>query len=145
MLQLNKKVEYGLIAILHLDSMQSSGLATAKEVAEQYRIPPELLGKVLQKLAKQQIVESVHGAKGGYRLTKPLEQLTLGHVIEALEGPVQLTRCQDEPASCDQFCACNIREPVMRIQIQLTRFINHIQLSSFRHSAHVSGSPIEIV
>lgn len=145
MLQLSKTLEYGLIALLHLDSMPSGALATAKEVADRYRIPSELLGKVLQRLAKDRIIESVQGAKGGYRLTRRLEDLTLGHAIEAIEGPVQLTRCQDEPASCDQFCTCNIREPVFRIQAQLTKFIHNVRLSAFRRSSHLAGLPIEIL
>jgi len=143
--QLSKKVEYGLIALLHLDALGAQSLVTAKEMAESYRIPGEILGKVLQALARNKVLASVHGAKGGYRLARPIEDLALGDVIEAVEGPVHLARCQDDPASCDQFCSCNIREPVERIQAQLTKFMHNIKLSSFRRSSHVPGVPFELV
>jgi Rrf2 family protein len=144
MLKLSKKVEYGLISLLHMDSLDGDRLATTKEIAEQYRIPSELLGKVLQSLAKTNLVESVHGARGGYRLTRPLEEATLGDVVQAMEGPLQLARCQEDPDACEQFCACNIREPVLRIQAQLNAFINRIRLSAFRESARVEDVLMEI-
>ena len=135
MFHLNKKVEYALIALLHLDSVQRHDLVTTKDLAEMYHLPGELLGKVMQRLARKDVVASVQGAHGGYRLARPLEEVTLGNVIEAVEGPVQLTGCQDEPGSCDQYCNCNIREPVIRVQEQLTQFVNDIRLASFRRPA----------
>jgi Rrf2 family protein len=139
MLKLNKKVEYALISVIHLDSMGRSDLVTARELAERYNIPGEILGKVLQSLAKARIVESVQGAKGGYRLLLPLEKVTMGDMIEAIESPVYLVSCQDDPESCGQFDACNIRNPVWRIQARLTRFIHGIPLSALRHNTSTGG------
>lgn len=144
MLKLNKKTEYGLMAILHMDASANAGLVTAKEISERYNIPGELLGKVLQKLARKEVIESVHGARGGYRLARVLEDLTLGDVLEALEGPVQLARCQDDANACDQYCSCNIREPVIRIQAQLEKFMHNIKLSAFRRSAHMNEVLVEV-
>jgi Rrf2 family protein len=132
MLTLSKKVEYGLIALLHMDTLTPGELATAKEVSETYNIPQDLLGKVLQALVKADLVQSEHGVKGGYRLRGAVDAMTLGDVIEAVDGPVHLARCQQDPACCDQFKSCNIKAPVFRIQEQLTRFINGVSLGAFR-------------
>ena len=78
MLKLSKKVEYGLISMMHMDSVQSGELATARELSDLYNIPAELLGKVLQLLAKNRLIVSVQGAKGGYRLARGLDLVTLG-------------------------------------------------------------------
>jgi Rrf2 family protein len=145
MLQLNKKIEYALIAILHLDSLKRGDLASAKDVAETYHIPAELLGKVLQALAKASIVESVQGAHGGYRLASPMDDLTLGDVMDVIEGPLHLARCVDAPAACEQYVHCTIREPVNRIQEELKQFIHGIRLSSFRRKAPVEGMSIGAV
>ena len=56
MLKLTRKSEYGLIALLHIDARQDGGLVTAKEIAETYQLPAELLGKVLQSLAREGLV-----------------------------------------------------------------------------------------
>ncbi len=132
MLKLNKKVEYGLIALMHMDSKPTGELATAREISESYKIPPEILGKVLQSLAKAGLVASVQGAKGGYRLMKPAEEVTLGAVVEAVEGPTQLASCQSDPACCQQFTNCTIKEPVFRVQRQLTEYMFGLPLSTFR-------------
>jgi Rrf2 family protein len=142
MLKLSKKVEYALISLIHMDSTGRSGLVTARELSERYNIPGEILGKVLQALTRVKLVESTQGAKGGYRISRPLEQVTLGQVIEAVELPVYLVTCQDDPDSCSQYCACNIRDPVLRIQAQLTRFIHQISLSALRHGEHSSRFPV---
>lgn len=132
MLKLSKKVEYGLMALLHMDSLETDGLVTAKEVSDRYSIPAELLGKVLQALARAELVESVHGAHGGYRLKQSLDQLTLGDVVDAVEGPFHLVRCHESPETCDQYASCNIREPVLRIQEQLTGYLGAFRLKEFR-------------
>jgi Rrf2 family protein len=132
MLMLSKKVEYALISLLHMAEARGGDLVTAKELSERYNIPADLLGKVLQALARSGIVEAVHGARGGYRLNRAIEAIRLGEVIETQEGPIHLARCQENPDSCDQFHHCNIKEPVLQIHEQLQNFINGISLASFR-------------
>jgi Rrf2 family protein len=135
MLMLSKKVEYGLIAVLHMASLPGGELATAKEISDHYGIPGDLLGKVLQALSRDGIVEAVHGAKGGYRLERSLDTMNLGQVIEAVEGPVFIARCQEDPANCGQFHTCNIKEPVTQINEQLQNYIHGISLAAFRKPA----------
>lgn len=133
MLKLSKKVEYALMALLHMDALESDDVASAKDMAAQHGIPADLLGKVLQALARDGLAESIHGARGGYRLMRPLDDLTLGDVIGAIEGPVSLVRCQDHPGQCDQYGACTIREPVLRIQRQLQGYLQAFKLGEFRN------------
>jgi Rrf2 family protein len=135
MLMLSKKVEYGLIALLHMAWMRRDELVTAKEISDRYSIPAELMGKVLQTLAKANLVDAVHGAKGGYHLTRNIEEITLGDMIEALEGPVHLVRCQEDPSQCGQFHTCNIKEPVMQIHEKLQQYIHGISLAALTKPA----------
>ncbi len=135
MLMLSKKVEYGLISLLHMADLPPGELATAKGLSEQYNMPAELLGKVLQALSRSKLVAAAQGAHGGYCLAGRLESVKLGQVIEALEGPVHFARCQDDPTSCDQFHSCNIKQPVHEIHDQLQGFIYGISLAGFRKPA----------
>lgn len=129
MLRLNKKVEYALISLLHIDR---EGMSSARELAKRYMIPSAILGKVMQQLAKADLVASVKGAQGGYELLRSLETINLRHVTEAIEGPVELTACQGSDCSCDQFSLCTIREPLSHMQEKLNRFIEDIQVSELR-------------
>ncbi len=132
MLKLSKKVEYGLMAVLHMDAARGHGLVTSKEIAEAYDIPSELLGKVLQKLAKAGIVESVQGSRGGYELSRPLEELTLGQVVQWLDGPVNIVPCCDGSTTCRQHATCNIKNPVQQIQEDVVDYISGLSLGRFR-------------
>lgn len=120
------------MAILHMADLPAGEWATAKGIAERYSIPAELLGKVLQALARSSLVVSMPGVHGGYRLNGALERLNLGAVIEAVEGPVLLTDCQENPERCGQFHTCTIKEPIQHIHAQLVRFIHNISLDQFR-------------
>ena len=71
MIRLSKKVEYGLIAIRHIATKPLGEIVTAKEIAETYGIPYELLSKVLQKLTKSGLISSHQGMRGGYALARP--------------------------------------------------------------------------
>lgn len=139
MLKLSKKVEYSLISMMHMDSHRNGELATAREISELYKIPAELLGKVLQALARSGLIQSVQGAHGGYRLMRPVDQVTLGQVVEAVEGPVRITECQGDPACCNQFSNCNIKKPVFQVQEQLLKYMYGLPLATFRSS----GLPAE--
>lgn len=129
---LSKKVEYGLIALLHMAALRRGDVITAKEISDHYNIPGELLGKVLQALAKGGLVNSAPGARGGYHLARAVDSVRLGDVIQALEGPVHLVRCQEDPAQCGQFHACNIKEPIQHLHDQLQDFIFGISLAALR-------------
>jgi len=132
MLKLSKKVEYGLMAVLQMDAENSHDPVSAKDLADRHSIPAELLGKVLQAMARAALVESAHGAHGGYRLARPLERLTLGDVVEAVDGPIRLVKCHEKPDQCDLHKACTIRDPVLRIQQQLTGYLYNFKLAEFR-------------
>ena len=129
MLKLNKKVEYGLMALLHMDGEE---LANVREIADAYNIPGAVLGKVMQSLAHYELIESTLGAHGGYRLKRPLEAMNLQQVHEAIEGPVHITCCQENAEFCDQFSTCNIKTPMTRVQTRLVQFIAEVKVSDFR-------------
>jgi Rrf2 family protein len=105
---------------------------SSREIAEHYHIPPDLLGKVLQALTRGGLIQSTHGARGGYKLDRPLAAISIGDVVAAVEGPVQLTACSHGDETCPQASTCTIREPVEQVQEMLVRFISGISLSAFK-------------
>ncbi len=68
----------------------------AKSIAESTGIPLRFLLKILRKLVSADILQSFKGARGGYILKKEPEKITMREVIEAVEGPYVLSRCQKE-------------------------------------------------
>jgi len=121
MLQLSKKVEYGLIALRHMAMRPLGQVFTAKELAQEYEIPYELLAKVLQKLARSGIVQSTQGVKGGYALAKAPGMLPVSQIIKIIEEEKpMIAECYVEgPDSCSIFDICTIRKPLGKIQRSL--------------------------
>jgi Rrf2 family protein len=116
MLRLSKKADYALLAMRHLAATPDREAMPARELAEAYDIPLELLAKVLQTLVRAGLLESHHGIKGGYGLARPAASLTVADVIQAVDGPFTVTACSDTDHSCEQYAKCNIRDPLWRIK-----------------------------
>lgn len=116
MLRLSKKADYALLAMRHLAAHVDSGALSARELAEEYAIPAELLAKVLQTLVRAGLLSSHQGIRGGYGLARPAPQISVADVLEAIDGPLTVTACSEDDHSCDQYERCNIRDPLWRIK-----------------------------
>jgi len=107
MLRLSKKSDYALIAMKHLAMRPDGGASSsAREIAESYDIPLELLAKLLQRLVRVRLLVSEQGTRGGYRLGRSATAITVADVIQAVDGPVTMTACSDDDHNCDQFSKC---------------------------------------
>ena len=114
MLRFTKRADYGLMAIHYIAFNDGFGAVSAKRIAEEFAIPPELMAKILQRLAKQRLVVSTNGPKGGYVLARRPTEITVGQVIRVLEGPLALTPCVSVTAyrKCDECVdetTCGVR------------------------------------
>ncbi|MCX6137260.1 MAG: Rrf2 family transcriptional regulator [Ignavibacteriales bacterium] len=131
MLKLSKKVEYGLIAMRHIASINDGKISTAKEIATAYHISQELLAKVLQKLAKEGLVISHQGMRGGYALARRADQISISTIINAIEGQLpRITQCTAEtPQSCSIFEKCTIKNPLGKIQGNIEEMFSAMTVS----------------
>jgi Rrf2 family protein len=117
MLRLSKKADYALMAMKHLAIKTGPRASTsAREIAEQYDIPIELMAKVLQRLARSGLLTSHQGTRGGYTLSKPTAAISVADIIQAIDGPLTVTACSTEDEQCEQFTKCNVRDPLWRIK-----------------------------
>ena len=116
MLRLPKKADYGLIAMRHLALLPETTASSAREIAERYDIPVELLAKVLQRLSRRGLLVSHQGTRGGYRLARSARAISVADVIQANDGPVTVTACSVGSPDCDQYEKCSVRDPLWRIK-----------------------------
>lgn len=128
MLKLTKKADYGLIAMRHLAEHADLGACSAKDLAEMYGIPQEALAKILQKLAKAQLLTSHQGTNGGYLLARTPKQISALEVIRAIEGPLFLTSCSTGDTDCEQVNRCNIREPLRKVSRTIEEVLSKLTL-----------------
>ena len=116
MLRLSKKADYALMAMKHLAIRSDRGSSSAREIAEQYDIPIELMAKVLQRLVRRRLLVSQQGTHGCYQLARGPSQISVADVIQAIDGPVTVTACSIDDDRCDQFAKCNVRDPLWRVR-----------------------------
>jgi Rrf2 family protein len=116
MLRLSKKADYALLSMRHLAANADRGAVSARELAEAYDLPPELLAKVLQKLVRGQLLTSIQGIRGGYGLARPATAISVADVINAVDGPLTVTACSESNHSCEQYAKCDIRDPLWQIK-----------------------------
>jgi Rrf2 family protein len=121
MFRLSKKADYGLIALKHL-ARHTEESVSAREIAREYRIPAELLAKILQRLARKGLVLSQQGTHGGYVLARDPSQISIVDVIEALDGPIGITPCE-RGSSCEQLELCSVRDPLMMVRAKMVRIL----------------------
>ena len=142
MLRFTKRADYGLMAIHFIASHGDDGAVSAKRIAEEFRIPPERLAKILQQLAKKKLITSHNGPKGGYVLTRRPGAITLGQVVRALEGPLSVVSCMTEHDDCPQFARCNLRGPVQKIQASITHVLDSMTLAELAAEPTVTVMPL---
>jgi len=128
MLKLTKKVEYALIALQEMQLKDDDVVTNAKELSDKFDISISLLAKVLQQMARHNIVEPIQGPTGGYRLYKPLEQIQFDNFIEIIEGPVGIVDCLNDPGCC-HVETCNIRLPIERVNNMIKELFSKMTLA----------------
>jgi Rrf2 family protein len=144
MLRLSKKADYGLLAMRHLAARADREATSARELAESYDIPPELLAKVLQKLVRARLLDSHQGIRGGYALARPAGMISVADVIQAIDGPLTVTACSEIDHSCDQYAKCNIRDPLWRIKDRIVSALAMTSVADLAVDMTAAPAPVPI-
>ena len=142
MFRLSKKTDYAFMAMKHLASDPRRQAATAREIAEKYAIPVELMAKVLTRLVRSGLLISRQGVHGGYELAQPPAATSLAAVLEAIDGPLAMTACTHGDYECDQFSKCNVRDPLRRIRDRIVAILAEFSISEMAADPHPSAPPV---
>jgi len=99
MLRFTKRADYGLMAIHYIAIHDDLGAVSVKRIVEEFGIPQELLAKILQRLAKQGLIVSQNGPKGGYVLSRRATEISIGEVVRALDAETGSPSIASSPAA----------------------------------------------
>ena len=110
-MNISTKGRYGLRAMLDLATYSNGKPVTLSNVAKRQGISEGYLEQLMMHLKKSRLVKSVRGAQGGYILAKAPEDITVGEVFRALEGPIAPVACvsEDLPDECGLYESCATR------------------------------------
>ncbi|XOQ48876.1 MAG: HTH-type transcriptional regulator IscR [Eubacteriales bacterium] len=88
----------------------SSQKIDAKTISEQAHVPLRFALKILRKMVADDLIVSYKGAHGGYKLAREPGQITLRQVIESVEGPYMISRCQQDEYACTHTTSCRFHQ-----------------------------------
>ena len=109
MFEVSAKVDYGLLILVELMGQPNGTYLSLADIASKHNVSPKYLSQVMIPLHRDGLVVSREGKGGGYALAKPAEQISLRAVVEAIDGPLQLTRCMTTTASCPAEHGCSTK------------------------------------
>lgn len=131
-MRLTKACEYAIRCVLYL-SMQKEGVVTPRNViADAMEIPREFLTKIAQQLSRADIIETVQGPKGGFRLLVSPAKLNLMDVIETMLGEIFFNECALRPETCSQSAVCAVHTVWVKA---LAQFRDILRQATFAHLA----------
>lgn len=144
MLQLTKRTEYGLIALTLL-AERGGSVVSVREICERFPIPRRLVAEVLKDLCRSNLVASWRGANGGYALRRPAEAISVGEVVEVLEGRPPITSCTSlgtyVPGSCEVEHVCPIRSPIQHLRSGIWALLERTSLQDLVQRSSTVARP----
>ena len=145
MFRLSKKTDYALMAMKHLASDPRRRAASAREIAETYDIPVDLMAKVLTRLVRSGLLTSHQGVRGGYEFAQPPARISVAAVLEAIDGPLTMTACTHGDEECDQFSKCNVRGPLRRVRDRIAAILAECSIAEMAADPNPSAWPVTVM
>lgn len=135
MIKLGKLTDYAVAVMVQLSREGNGAARSAHQLAERTSIPEPTVAKVLKKLARKKLVESVRGAAGGYRLAKAPDDMSICDVIEALDGPIAIVSCAGANDTCRAQPKCPAKGKWTPVNHAIRAALQAVRLSDMARSS----------
>ena len=104
-------------------------LHTAKSLSHNLHLPLPTVSKIVKKLQRSEILNSIQGPKGGYQLARPVQAISVAQVIESMEGPLAITQCSlEENQACMVIQWCEVKPHWVMINRVLQKALEGLTL-----------------
>ncbi len=129
MIRMSKETDYGIVVLAYFASAQAGLKHNAREVAMESQLPLPMVRKILKILAREGLLISHRGAKGGYSLVRRGERISIAEIVKAMEGPLAMTECIEAPGECRHEPVCGLRTSWQKINAIVFEALNRTTLS----------------
>ena len=127
-MKLSTRGKYGLYAMYYLASHAGEGPQTLQSIST-VGVPRQYLEQILGSLRRAGLVSTVRGAQGGYQMARSPQDTTLRDIIDAVEGPIELSECAGVESSCHRSGTCPVRWVWQRVTDSINAELEKIHLS----------------
>ncbi len=129
MIRISRLTDYGIVLLTHM-AVQPERVHNATEVAAETHLPLPTVSKLLRLLARERLLESHRGVKGGYGLARRPDEITIASIVAALEGPIAITTCSSStPQDCEHETLCPVRGHWNLINLAIRQALEAITLA----------------
>ncbi len=122
-MRLTRAAEYAIRCMVYLAFKGKGVLVVKQEIADHADIPGPFLAKIVQDLARANLIEIRQGPKGGYILIKDPARITLLEVVEVMIGRIQLNDCVGRPETCTVSARCRVHKVWEEASSQLRSYL----------------------
>ena len=129
MIRMSKLADYGLVLITHfLRQRSQTENLSARQMARETGLPLPMVSKVLKVLTREGLLVSHRGVSGGYALSRDPQEISVGDVLSAMEGPIAMTECLETDGDCKQESVCPVRTNWERINFAVRDVLDAISI-----------------
>ena len=136
---LRRNTDYALRLAVNLAKHYGEATLSTRVLAEDEGVSYQLACKLMQKLHAAGLVESDMGPKGGFRLRRLPDEVSIGEVIEAIQGPLRLNRCLLSDGLCARQETCPVREKMRHLQEQMDGYLKGVTLGELAKNRQSTG------
>ena len=129
-MQITRQADYALRAMYYLSKLEPSERAATSLIADEQRIPPSFLAKIISQLSIAGLIHTSRGARGGVSLARPPEAISILEVVEAIDGPLTLNECTHSLEGCPFGENCPIRPVWCDAQSALVDRLRHTSFAA---------------
>jgi len=130
-MQITRETDYAIRCVYYL-ACKPDEVTMVDEISKEMCIPKSFLAKIVQKLAKANILQSYRGVKGGFQLSGRPEDISIYDVIEAIEGPVAMNVCAVDKKECGLSAKCKIHPIWVELRKEVEDMLKKRNFSQFR-------------
>lgn len=131
-MQITRQADYAVRAVLYLAQLGTDQRAATSQIAQEQKIPPSFLAKIVSQLSVAGILQTSRGARGGVSLARDPENISILEVVEAIDGPILLNECvSGNGSSCTFGDTCPMRPLWCDAQAELVNRLTRTDFSQF--------------
>jgi Rrf2 family protein len=131
----SRSAEYAVRAMVFLAEQPSGKLTGGREIAEAEQIPAPFLWKILHNLARQRLIRSFKGIRGGYELARPAAEIALEDIIQAIDGADLTSGCVLGLPECNEENPCPLHNSWKEVRVHLTEMLEQTSLAELAEVA----------
>ena len=129
-MQITRQADYALRAVIFLSRLEENEIVATSLIAEDQKIPPSFLAKIISQLSLAGLINTSRGARGGVSLAKKTNEISVLDVVEAIDGPIFLNECTKSSSSCPFLDSCPLLEIWREARADL---IDKLSSTTFTH------------